>query len=342
MRDAAVAGHAPSQIPLTKQDGTEVNSAATFSEASIAYGETLAELISEDQPVVVVEADVMKASGGAFVLESYPNHVVQVGIAEQNAVGVGAGLAQMGLIPFVNTFAVTLSRRAADQVWQAVAFNRTNVKLNGMYSGFTAEENGATHQALEDLAIMRAYPGMVILEPADCHELRQAVRAAVEYTGPLYLRNSRIKLPDICDMNQPPLVIGEAAMLRTGDDVTIIASGIMLQYALKAHDVLAAEGISARVVNPRTIKPLDEKTVLGCAKETGAVVTVEDHNVIGGLGDAVASLLSENWPTPLKRVGIRDKFGNSGSFSHLIGAYGMDVPDIVSAAREVLQRKSAY
>lgn len=326
-------------------DGTTPDTAsrrawsATFSDPKIAYGEALVDLIDEGLPVVVVEADVMIASGGTAVLEAYPERAVQVGIAEQNAVGVAAGLADAGLIPFVNAFGVTLSRRAADQVWQSVAFSEMNVKLNGMYSGFTAEANGATHQALEDIAIMRAFPGMVIMEPADCQELRQAARCAAEYVGPVYLRTSRIEVPDVCEEAQPPFRIGEAVLLRPGDDVTIVAGGIMVQFALRAHDLLAADGIGARVVNPRTIKPLDEQMILRCAKETGAIATVEDHSVIGGLGGGIAEFLSREWPTPLQFVGIQDKFGNSGEFSDLIQAYQMDVPDIVNAVKRVLAAK---
>ena len=321
---------------------TQGNWTATFSEAKVAYGETLVDLIDEGMPIVVVEADLMIASGGAVVMKAHPERVVQVGIAEQNAVGVGAGLADAGLIPFVNAFAVTLSRRAADQVWQSVAFSDMNVKLNGMYSGFTAEANGATHQSLEDIAIMRTFAKMVIMEPADCQELRQAVRVAAEHIGPVYLRNSRIALPDICDEAQPPFEIGKAVMLRPGDDVTIIAGGVMVQFALQAHDVLAAEGIGARVVNPRTIKPLDEQMVLRCAKETAAVVTIENHSIIGGLGGTVAEFLGRTWPTPLEFVGIHDKFGNSGTFSDLIQAYHMDVPDIVTAVKQVLATKAQF
>ena len=300
------------------------------------FGESLVQLIKEGKPIVTVEADVMLRSGAGVVWDSYPERVLQVGVAEQNAVGVAAGLADMDWIPFVSTFAVTLSRRAADQVWQSVCFNNANVKLHGMFSGFTAESNGATHQSLEDLAVMRAFPNLVIIEPADCEELRQAVRVAAEHTGPVYIRNIRGMLPVPCDGKQPALEIGKAVMLRPGSDVTIIASGIMVRYALKACDILASEGIGARVVNPRTIDPLDEDMVLCCAEETDAIVTVENHSVRGGLGGAVAEFLGETHPTRIRRIGVRGKFGDSGTLDWLLEAYGMDVAHIVAAAKELL------
>jgi transketolase len=248
----------------------------------------------------------------------------------------------MGLIPFVDSFAVLLSRRSADQVWMAVAFSDMNVKLTGLYSGFTTGTNGPTHQSLEDLAIMRSFPNMVIIEPADCSELRQAVRQAAEYVGPVYIRNVRGDLPALCDEAEPPLEIGKAVMLRPGGDATIIASGIMVQYALEARDLLLDEDIEVRVVNARCIKPLDEEMVLLCARETGAIVTVEDHSIIGGLGSAVAEFLSETRPTPLKRIGVNDKFGDAGTFDWLLEAYGMDVPHIVQAVKEVIGQRADY
>ena len=328
--------HAPDTI----QEAMRRDNASLFSDSARGtYAQTLLDLIGEGKNIVTVEADLTKSAGTAPVRERYPERVVQVGIAEQNAVGVAAGLAEMGLIPFVNTFAVLLSRRCADQVWMAVAFSDMNVKLVGLYSGFTTGTNGPTHQSLEDLAIMRSFPNMVVIEPADCSELSQAVRAAAEYVGPVYIRSVRGEMPARCDAAAPPLEIGKGITLRPGDDVTIIASGIMVQFALEAHDALAEEGIEARVVNPRTVKPLDEELVLRCAQETGAIVTVEDHSVIGGLGGAVAEFLSETWPTPMRRVGVRDRFGDAGEFDWLLQAYGMDVPHIVAAAKEVMGRR---
>jgi transketolase len=333
---------AQSQTSLDQiREAMKEDTVALFSDsARAAYADTLLELLDEGKPVVLVEADLLKSAGTAPVMERYPERVVQVGIAEQNAVSLAAGLSDMGLIPFVDTFAVLISRRSADQVWMAVAFSNMNVKLTGLYSGFTTGTNGPTHQSLEDLAILRAFPNMVIIEPADCSELRQAVRVAAEYVGPVYIRNVRGDMPAACDEAEPPFEIGKAVELRPGHDATIIASGIMVQFALKARDTLADEGLQTRVVNPRTIKPLDEAMLLRCAKETGAIVTVEDHSVIGGLGGAVAEFLSENWPTPLKRIGVRDRFGDAGEFEWLLKAYGMDVPDIVSGVKEVLAKKA--
>lgn len=305
-----------------------------------AYSETLIEMMDAGRPIVLVEADLIKSAGTAPVQARYPDRVIDVGVAEQNAVGIAAGLADMGLIPFVDTFAVLLSRRCADQVWMAVAFMDMNVKLYGLYSGFTTGTNGPTHQSLEDVAVLRSFPNMVILEPADCQEMREAVRAAAEHIGPVYIRSVRGDLPLLNDETQPPFEVGRAALLRPGADVTLIAAGIMVPLALAARDALASEGIEARVVNARSLKPLDEAMVLRCARETGAIVTIEDHSVIGGLGGAVAELLSERQPTPLKRIGVKDQFGDAGEFEWLIQKYEMDVPHIVAAAREVLARKT--
>lgn len=311
--------------------------ASLFSDTTrAAYAETLIELMDEGKPVAIVEADLMKSTGTAPVAERYPDRVVEVGVAEQNAVGMAAGLANMGMIPFVDTFSVLLSRRCADQVWMAVAFSDANVKLYGLYSGFTTGTNGPTHQSLEDVAIMRSFPNIITVEPADCRELREAVRAAADYVGPVYIRSVRGDLPEVIDEAQPPLEFGKAAILRPGSDATIIASGIMVPLALRAHDELAAEGTNVRVVNARTLKPLDEETVLRCARETRAIVTVEDHSIIGGLGGAVAEFLSETLPTPLKRIGVHDQFGDAGEFDWLIQKYEMDVPHIVAAVKHVM------
>lgn len=304
------------------------------------YAQTLLELIEEGKPIAFVEADLMGASGTSSVMERYPDRCVQVGVAEQNAIGVAAGLADMGLTAFVSTFGVLISRRACDQVWMAVCFNNKNVKLNGMDPGFMAETNGVTHQALEDVAILRSFPNMVILEPADCKEVVEAMRIAAEYVGPVYIRSVRSEMPLICEEAEPPFELGKAVILRPGNDVSIIASGVMVPFALRAHDVLRTEGVQARVVNPRTIKPLDEEMIVRCAKDTGAIVTVENHSVIGGLGGAIAELLAETWPTPMKRIGVRNKFGNAGTFEYLVRLYGMDVEDIVAAAKELLARKT--
>ena len=313
--------------------------ASLFTDSARAtYAQALIDLMDDGLPVVVVEADLIKSSGTAPVQAKYPERVIDVGVAEQNAVGMASGLADMGLIPFVDTFAVLLSRRCADQVWMAVAFSEQNVKLYGLYSGFTTGTNGPTHQSLEDVAVLRAFPNIVIMEPADCKEMREMVYAAAAYEGPVYIRSVRGDLPAINDESEADVEIGKAALLRQGDDATIIASGIMVPLALEAHDRLAAEGIAARVVNVRTIKPLDAETILHCARETGAVVTVEDHSIIGGLGGAVAELLSEEHPTPLRRVGVKDQFGDAGEFEWLIQKYEMDVPHIVEAVRCVIAK----
>lgn len=326
----------------TVQEAMKHDKSALFTDTTRAtYAQTLIDLLDEGKPIAVVECDLLKSAGTAPVRDRYPDRVLNVGVAEQNAVGIASGLADMGLIPFVDTFAVLLSRRCADQVWMAVAFSDKNVKLYGLYSGFTTGTNGPTHQSLEDIAILRSFPNMIILEPADCKELRECVRAAAEHVGPVYIRSVRGDLPQIVDQAEPAFEIGKAITLRPGNDSTIIASGIMLPLALKARNVLSEEGIQARVVNPRTLKPLDEATIIACARETGAVVTVEDHGVIGGLGGAVAEFLSENWPVPMKRIGVRDSFGDAADFDWLIQKYEMDVPHIVAAVKEVVARKVA-
>jgi transketolase len=324
----------------TVQEAMKTDKAALFTDTARAtYAQALIELLDEGRPVAVVECDLLKSSGTAPVRDRYPDRVINVGVAEQNGVGMAAGLADMGLIPFVDTFAVLLSRRCADQVWMAVAFSNKNVKLYGLYSGFTTGTNGPTHQSLEDIAILRSFPNMIVLEPADCKELREAVRAAALYPGPVYIRSVRGDLPPLLDPSEPDFEIGRAALLRPGDDATLLASGIMVPLALQASESLAAEGLAVRVVNARTIKPLDEDMVLRCARETGAIVTVEDHGVTGGLGSAVAEILSEAWPTPLRRIGVRDQFGDAGDFNWLIQKYGMDTPHIVAAVRAVVARK---
>ncbi len=324
----------------TVQEAMKQDRSALFTDTARAtYAQALINLLAEGRPIVVVECDLLKSSGTAPVRDRYPDRVVNVGVAEQNAVGMAAGLADMGLVPFVDTFAVLLSRRCADQVWMAVAFSNKNVKLYGLYSGFTTGTNGPTHQSLEDVAILRSFPNMTILEPADCKELREAVRSAAMHVGPVYIRSVRGDLPPILDPAEPDFVIGRAAQLRPGSDATIVASGVMVPVALEAREQLAADGLSVRVVNARTLKPLDVEMLLRCARETGAIVTVEDHGVTGGLGGAVAEFLSENWPTPLKRIGVHDQFGDAGSFDWLIQKYGMDVPHIVAAAKEVVGRK---
>lgn len=327
----------PTPKPSAIAEAMKSDKSSLFTDSARAtYAQALLDLIGAGKPVIVVEADLMKSAGTAPVLEKYPDRLIDVGIAEQNAVGMAAGLADMGMIPFVDTFAVLLSRRCADQVWMAVAFSNKNVKLNGLYSGFTTGTNGPTHQSLEDIAILRSFPNMRILEPADCKELREAVLLAAEIVGPVYIRNVRGDLPPVLDPNEPPFELGKAVTLRPGNDAAIVASGIMVQYALQAADRLAGEGVHARVLNVRSIKPIDEQSIVRAAAETGAVVTVEDHGVTGGLGGAVAEILGEQCPTPMRRIGVRDQFGDAGDFSWLIKKYGMDVPDIVAAVKQVM------
>ena len=273
----------------------------------------------------------------AFAAE-FPERFVQCGIAEANMVGVAAGLAITGKIPFIGSFAEFVTGRVYDQLRQEVAYGQTNVKIASSHAGITLGEDGATHQTMEDIALMRALPGMVVLNPCDFNQTVQATIAAAKYNGPVYLRFGRPSVPNFTPADEP-FEIGKAIVMNEGSDVTILVTGHTVWEALLAADILEAEGIKAEVLDIATIKPLDEKAVIASAAKTGAVVVAEEHNMAGGLGEAVAGVLALNRPTPMEFVNGADKFGQSGTPAALMAAYGIDAAHIAEAARKVVKRK---
>ena len=273
----------------------------------------------------------------AFAAE-FPERFIQCGIAEANMVGAAAGLAITGKIPFIGSFAEFVTGRVYDQIRQEVAYGNTNVKIASSHAGITLGEDGATHQTMEDLALMRALPGMVVLNPCDFNQTMQATIAAAKYNGPVYLRFGRPNVPNFTDENEP-FVIGKALVMNEGTDVTLIATGHTVWESLQAAEALEAEGIKAEVIDMATIKPLDEKAIIASAKKTGCVVVAEEHNMAGGLGEAVAGVLARELPTPVVFVNGEDKFGQSGPPSALMAAYGLDAPHIAEAAKKAIAKK---
>lgn len=305
-----------------------------------AYGEALVELGRERKDVVVLDADLSKSTKTAGFAKIFPERFFNMGIAEANLMGTAAGLAAAGKVPFVSTFAVFATGRAFDQIRNSIAYPHLNVKICATHAGLTVGEDGASHQALEDIGLMRTLPGMTVIVPADGPETKQAVRAAAQHDGPVYIRLGRSGVPVLFAADYE-FRIGRAVALRQGEDVAILACGIMVAEALEAARVLGEKGIRAEVLNVSTIKPLDEQAVVAAAEKTGAVVTCEEHNVIGGLGSAVAEVLGEKCPVPLERVGVRDVFGQSGKPAELLEHYGLTAAHIVAAAERVLARKGA-
>ncbi|MBR6886232.1 MAG: transketolase family protein [Bacteroidales bacterium] len=273
----------------------------------------------------------------AFAAE-FPERFIQCGIAEANMVGAAAGLAITGKIPFIGSFAEFVTGRVYDQIRQEVAYGNTNVKIASSHAGITLGEDGATHQTMEDLALMRALPGMVVLNPCDFNQTMQATIAAAQYEGPVYLRFGRPNVPNFTDENEP-FVIGKAIVMNEGTDVTLIATGHTVWESLQAAEALEAEGIKAEVIDMATIKPLDEKAIIASASKTGCVVVAEEHNMAGGLGEAVAGVLARELPTPVVFVNGEDKFGQSGTPSALMAAYGLDAPHIAEAAKKAIAKK---
>jgi transketolase len=309
-------------------------------DVSYAFGEALIELARKNPKVVVVEADLADSCRSHLFRAEFPERSVEVGVAEATAIEVGAGLAFSGKIPYVNTFAVFAAARTFDQVRQTVAYGMANVKICGSGSGLNLGYAGASHHAIEDLALMRALPNMTVVSPSDAVETRQMVHAIAEIDGPVYMRLSRAKKPPIYD-DDYRVEVGTAVVLREGSDVTVFAIGDMVFGALEAAETLAAQSISAEVVNVHTLKPLDVETVVASARRTGAVVTVEDHNIIGGLGGAIAECLGEHAPTPMRRIGLRDTFCESDSTAVLREAYGMAPRHVVEAAEEAMRARDA-
>ena len=307
-------------------------------EMRTVYCETMIALAKEDPRIVDLEADLTGAHGMKPFKAAYPERSFNVGIAEANMVGVAAGLSACGKIPFVHSFATFASRRCFDQIAVSVCYAGLNVKIVGSDPGVGAELNGGTHMALEDMGIMRTLPGMTIFEPTDSVQLRKALPAVARHEGPVYIRLFRRKAEKVFD-DDYVFTLGKADLLRDGSDVTIIASGVCVANALQAAAMLAGEGVSARVLNMLTVKPVDAEAVLRAAEETGAVVTAENHSVIGGLGSAVAEVLAEGRPAPLERVGVKDHFGQVGKAPYLMGVFGIAPADVARAARRALARK---
>lgn len=293
-----------------------------------SYGNALVELGKEHEDLVVLDADLAAATKTGTFKKAFPDRHIDCGIAEANMVGIGAGLAAAGMVPFVSSFAMFAAGRAFEQVRNSVGYPHLNVKIGATHAGISVGEDGATHQCNEDIALMRTIPGMVVISPADDVEAKAAVRAAYEYDGPVYLRFGRLAAPVIFDEETYKFEIGKGQVVTEGTDVTIIATGLMVGNSMEAAKMLAEKGISAKVINMATIKPLDEELVIAAAKETGKVVTVEEHSVIGGLGSAVCDVLSEKCPTPVLKVGVNDVFGHSGPALDLIAEFGLDAKGI--------------
>lgn len=302
-----------------------------------SYGNALAELGAEYSNLVVLDADLAAATKTGIFKKAFPERHIDCGIAECNMAGIAAGLAATGKIPFMSSFAMFAAGRAFEQVRNSIGYPHLNVKIGATHAGISVGEDGATHQCNEDIALMRTIPGMVVINPSDDVEARAAVRAAVEYEGPVYLRFGRLAVPVINDKPEYKFEIGKGVVLREGKDLTIIASGLPVSASLEAAEKLAADGIDAKVINIHTIKPLDEELVIAAAKETGKVVTVEEHSVIGGLGSAVCDCLSEKAPTKVMKIGINDTFGESGPAVALLHKYGLDSEGIYNKIKGFME-----
>lgn len=299
-----------------------------------SYGNALAELGAEHKDIVVLDADLAAATKTGVFKKAFPERFIDCGIAECNMMGVAAGLATTGLVPFASSFAMFAAGRAFEQVRNSIGYPHLNVKIGATHAGISVGEDGATHQCNEDIALMRTIPGMVVISPSDDVEAKAAVKAAYEHQGPVYLRFGRLAVPVINDRPDYKFELGKGVVLREGKDLTIITTGLPVSSCLEAAEKLAADGIDAKVINIHTIKPLDEELVVAAAKETGKVVTVEEHSVIGGLGSAVCDVLAEKAPTKVLKIGVNDTFGESGPAAELIKKYGLDADSIYEKIKE--------
>lgn len=304
-----------------------------------AYGKALAALANTNENVVVLDADLSKSTKTADFKAVAPERFFNMGIAEGNMMGVAAGLSTCGKVPFVSTFAMFAAGRAFEQIRNSICYPKLNVKVCATHAGLTVGEDGASHQAIEDISLMRSVPNMVVINPADDIETEAAIKAVAEMEGPCYVRLGRMAVSRVNDETNYNFVIGKGITLAEGNDVAIIATGIMVEAALEAKEELAKEGINARVINIHTIKPIDEELIIKAAKETGVIVTAEEHSIIGGLGSAVAEVVSENCPVPVLRVGVKDTFGESGKPNELLEKYGLTSNDIVNKVKEVIKLK---
>jgi len=303
------------------------------------YGAALLELGEKNPKVIVMDADLAGATKTGVFKKAYPDRFFNAGIAEGNLMGVAAGLSLTGNIVFASSFAMFAAGRAFEQIRNSIGYPHLNVKVCATHAGISVGEDGASHQCNEDIALMRVIPGMTIINPADWVEAKAATLAAADFEGPVYMRFGRLAIPQIFDEETYKFEWGKGKELYSGDDVAIIATGLMVNEALIAAEELKAEGINARVINIHTIKPLDEEIILKAAKECGCIVTAEEHSIIGGLGAAVSEFLAENLPTPVKRVGVNDVYGRSGPAVEMLKIYGLDAAHIKEAAKEVIKRK---
>lgn len=303
-----------------------------------AYGKALAKFGAK-YDIVVLDADLSKSTKTDTFKKTFPERFINCGIAEASMMSTAAGLAACGKTVFASSFAMFAAGRAFEQVRNSICYPNLNVKIGATHAGISVGEDGATHQAVEDIAIMRAIPGMSVISPADAVEAEAAVEAAILHNGPVYLRFGRLAVPVINDETTYKFEWGKGVVLKDGTDVTIIANGLMVPEALKAHEILQSEGISAMIVNMHTIKPIDKELIIDSIKKTGAIVTAEEHNIIGGLGSAVAEVVCKNAPAPIEMVGIEDKFGKSGVPAKLLEEYGLTAENIAKKAHDVLKRK---
>lgn len=302
-----------------------------------SYGNALVELGKEHEEIVVLDADLAAATKTGIFKKAFPERHIDCGIAEGNMMGIAAGLAAAGKVPFASSFAMFAAGRAFEQVRNSIGYPHLNVKIGASHAGISVGEDGATHQCNEDIALMRTIPGMVVINPADDIEAKAAVKAAYEHEGPVYMRFGRLAVPVINDRPDYKFELGKGVVLKEGSDVAVIATGLCVNEALLAADMLEADGIHAKVINIHTIKPLDEELVVAAAKETGKVVTVEEHSVIGGLGSAVCDVLSEKAPTPVMKIGVNDTFGESGPALELIKKYGLDSQSIYNRVKAFIK-----
>ena len=306
---------------------TEIKKSAT----RVAYGNALVELGKTHENIVVLDADLAVATRSEEFRKSFPERYIDCGVAEANMVGIAAGLSTCGYVPFVTSFAMFLAGRAFEQIRNSVGYPHLNVKFGASHGGISVGEDGATHQCNEDIALMRTIPGMVVINPADSVEAAAAVKAAYEHEGPVYLRFGRMAIPVFNDAETYDFQLGKGIILREGKDCTIIATGLCVSESLSAADILAEHGVDAQVINIHTIKPIDEALIISAAQKTKRIFTVEEHSVIGGLGSAVADVLSENCPTKLTKLGIKDKYGHSGSAKALLHEAGLDAEGIANS-----------
>lgn len=304
-----------------------------------AYGKALAVLANTNENVVVLDADLSKSTKTADFKVVAPERFFNMGIAEANMVGVAAGLSTCGKIPYVSTFAMFAAGRAFEQIRNSVCYPKLNVKICATHAGLTVGEDGASHQAIEDISLMRSIPNMIVINPADAVETEAAIKAIADINGPCYVRLGRMAVANVNDASTYKFELGKGITLSEGNDIAIIATGIMVEAAMDAKKILASEGINARVINIHTIKPIDSDIIINAAKETGAIVTAEEHSIIGGLGSAVAEVVGEEYPVPVLKVGVKDVFGESGKPNELLEKYGLTSKDIVEKVKKAISLK---